>query len=467
MSFFPTPLSKPLAMHLFKSAESSQGLDGLTEEQIAGFKSAINQCLSESLSERHKNHRVSASEEKNDQLREWQNRIFSALLPAQTLHLSKYAELKNLASIPREKLPSAINQLLVRSPDRLSTFVREHIDHQSIREYWIDILPESSLVRFIWLLEPQQLRSLLNSAETLSISHLQTNSSRSEGRRELWSFLLEFFADHSGSNCTLSALNASFFKQFPPGREASNGSIRNKNASSVAVHPRPKTDKTYQLASDEDKDQLLSPLNESQPTVLVGREEKKVMHPAMRSRFKLKDSSGTTRIEDCLYIDNAGLVLVGVFLPHLFKSLNMLHTNADGKIRLRDKATFSRGVHILQYLVTGSSSTPEPLLALNKIMCGESIHASVEPRIELAEEELRMCEQLQRAVLANWTSLSNTSITGLQETFFQREGRLVQMDDGWKLTVQRKTVDILMDQVSWSFSVISQAWMPETLYVSW
>ena len=92
---------------------------------------------------------------------------------------------------------------------------------------------------------------------------------------------------------------------------------------------------------------------------------------------------------------------------------------------------------------------------------------AVERSIELTEEELRMCEQLHKAVLANWTNLSSTSITGLQEIFLQREGRLMQMDDGWKLTVQRKTVDALMDQVPWSISVISHAWMPETLYVTW
>ena len=145
----------------------------------------------------------------------------------------------------------------------------------------------------------------------------------------------------------------------------------------------------------------------------------------------------------------------------------MLHTNTEGKIRLRDKTTFSRGVHMLQYLANGSTSTPEPLLPLNKILCGESIHATIEPDIELTEEELRMCEQLHKAVISNWASLSNTSIRGLQETFLQREGRLAQTDDGWKLTVQRKTVDVLMDQVSWSISVISHAWMPETLYVTW
>lgn len=442
-ALFPTPLSRPLAENLFASAESWLRHDGLTEEQVSEFKTAINHCLSSDLSEQTKNRHTTAADELEDSLVEWQNRVFSTLLPAQILRLSKYAELKNLASISREKLPRAINQLLVRSPDNFSLFVREHIVHQPVREYWIDILPESSLVRFIWLLEPQQLRALLNSAETLASTHFEKTRGRGEGRRDLWLFLLDFFAGHSGSNCTLSAMNSAFFDHFTSEQKISNS------------------------ATEPKEDQVLTALDNNRQALLAEKEEQKIMRPTTPTRPKSKDKKGSTSIEDSLYINNAGLALIGVFLPHLFKSLDMLHTNAQGKIRLRDKATFSRAVHMLQYLVNGSTSSPEPLLVLNKILCGESIHATIERSIELTEEELRMCDQLHKAVLANWTSLSNTSINGLQETFLQREGRLVQMDDGWKLTVQRKTVDVLMDQVSWSISVISHAWMPEKLYVTW
>lgn len=170
---------------------------------------------------------------------------------------------------------------------------------------------------------------------------------------------------------------------------------------------------------------------------------------------------------ESIYIDNAGLILVGVFLPHLFKSLDMLDTSQDGKVKLRDPTAFNRGVHILQYLVDGSTSTSEPALALNKILCGESPATAVELMIELRESEIEISEQLLQAMLTRWDSLSNTSVGGLQQTFLQREGRLEQNDDGWKLTVQRKTVDVLVDQVPWRTSIISEAWMPQPIFVSW
>ena len=72
-----------------------------------------------------------------------------------------------------------------------------------------------------------------------------------------------------------------------------------------------------------------------------------------------------------------------------------------------------------------------------------------------------------RSLLANWTIVQNTSVAGLQETFLQREGRLERTSEGWKLRVQRKTVDVLVDEVPWSLSMIFHRWMPQPLQVAW
>jgi hypothetical protein len=168
-----------------------------------------------------------------------------------------------------------------------------------------------------------------------------------------------------------------------------------------------------------------------------------------------------------IYIGNAGLVLTAPFLPHLFQTLNMLHTDEDGRTRLRDQAAISRAVHLLQYLVDGSTATPEPLLVLNKILCGVATSVPVERSIELTEQEHKVCEQLLKSMIANWKIISNTSIAGLQETFFRREGRLKHVEEGWKLRVQRKTLDVLVDQIPWSVSIVYHRWMPQPLYVDW
>ncbi|HYD32430.1 MAG TPA: contractile injection system tape measure protein, partial [Azospirillaceae bacterium] len=71
------------------------------------------------------------------------------------------------------------------------------------------------------------------------------------------------------------------------------------------------------------------------------------------------------------------------------------------------------------------------------------------------------------AVLAHWTIIRNTSPTGLRETFLQREGRLERDEGRWNLTVQRKTLDVLVDQVPWGFSVVYHRWMRDPIHVSW
>ena len=170
---------------------------------------------------------------------------------------------------------------------------------------------------------------------------------------------------------------------------------------------------------------------------------------------------------DPLYIENAGLVLTGNFLPRLFQSLQMLQNMEDGGIRLRDSETASRAVHLLQYLVDGRPSAPEPLLVLNKILCGIPLSEPIDPEIEMTDRETEFCDMLLNSVIAHWEIIKGTSITGLRETFLQREGRLELSDNGWQLQVQRKTVDVLVDQIPWSFSVLHHGWMAQPVYVKW
>lgn len=171
--------------------------------------------------------------------------------------------------------------------------------------------------------------------------------------------------------------------------------------------------------------------------------------------------------EGSLYLHNGGLVLTSPFLPHFFQSLDMLVAAENGRSRFRDWERAARGVHLLQYLVDGETSAPEPLLALNKLLCGLPLAAAILPGIEVTDRERDLCGQLLRAMIANWSAIAQTSIAGLRETFLQREARLDRGSDGWHLTVQRRTVDVLVDQIPWSFSMLLLPWMPEIIRVTW
>lgn len=169
-----------------------------------------------------------------------------------------------------------------------------------------------------------------------------------------------------------------------------------------------------------------------------------------------------------IYIDNAGLILAGPFIPHLFRTLGMLEQTGSGALKLAARDGATRAVHLLQYLVTSRTATPEPLLVLNKILAGLPTGAVIGAGIEATKEETGLCDKLLSSMLANWPALSTgTSIVGLQSTFMQREGRLTFEDDKWKLKVERKTLDVLVDQVPWGFRIIYASWMPQPLHVEW
>jgi hypothetical protein len=168
-------------------------------------------------------------------------------------------------------------------------------------------------------------------------------------------------------------------------------------------------------------------------------------------------------------VANAGLVLAAPYLPHLFRKLGLLREDdgAEPRHGLRDAEAVSRGVHVLQYLVDGRTHTPEHELALNKVLCGVPLSTPVDAYIELADEERATCDHLLAAIITNWGAIPGTSTAGLRETFLQREGRLDDRDGAWRLTVQRKTLDLLVDRLPWSISVILHPWMPMRLHVTW
>ncbi|HLZ66982.1 MAG TPA: contractile injection system tape measure protein [Aliidongia sp.] len=168
---------------------------------------------------------------------------------------------------------------------------------------------------------------------------------------------------------------------------------------------------------------------------------------------------------DQIHLANAGLVLLHPFLPLFFERLGLLST--DGGALVAGLGAASKAVHLLQYLADGRLDRPASDLVLNKLLCGLDPAAPVEPAVEVGADEIALCNGLIATVVARWSNMGNISAAGLRETFLQREGTLRREGDGWTLTVQRKTVDVLLDRIPWSFAIVYQRWMREPLRVRW
>ncbi|MEM6829619.1 MAG: contractile injection system tape measure protein [Bacteroidota bacterium] len=162
------------------------------------------------------------------------------------------------------------------------------------------------------------------------------------------------------------------------------------------------------------------------------------------------------------YIRNAGLVLLWPYFTTLFKGMGWVTGDAFNSEEDRYKA-----IHFLQYLVVLDDPYDEADLVLNKLLCGLYAEDPVPTRIDFTAEEKEEADNLLKVVIQNWTVLKNTSVDGFRGTFLKKEGMLKKDYNGWKLYVERSTIDILLERLPWGYSVIKLPWLDQMMYVEW
>jgi Contractile injection system tape measure protein len=173
-------------------------------------------------------------------------------------------------------------------------------------------------------------------------------------------------------------------------------------------------------------------------------------------------TSGTGVPEDTLLIGNAGLVILAPYLPHYFEQLGMLENRV-----FKDAAAAERGVHLLQYLASRQSETPEQHLVFNKMLCGLPLESPVNAGIELSENEISISQSLLEAILQRWEIMKNSTVSNFCGAFLLREGILLEQHDRWVLHVENKAYDIVLEYLPWTISIIKLPWMDKRLEVVW
>ncbi|MXS83772.1 contractile injection system tape measure protein, partial [Nitrosomonas oligotropha] len=177
----------------------------------------------------------------------------------------------------------------------------------------------------------------------------------------------------------------------------------------------------------------------------------------------LLNRAESTGVTEEIYIENAGQVLAAPYLSRLFSVLKLVEEGA-----FVDRQAAERAVHLLQFMVNEQTQSPEFQLTLNKILCGVSTGIPICREITISVQEQETIEGLIRGMIQNWTTIGNTSISGLRETFLRRKGKLQLKEDGmWYLTVEPGVFDMLLDSLPWSFSVIKHSWMERAVHVTW
>lgn len=163
-----------------------------------------------------------------------------------------------------------------------------------------------------------------------------------------------------------------------------------------------------------------------------------------------------------LYVDMAGLVLLHPFLSMFFNQLNWTAQN-----QFSNKDCQQRAIGMLHYLATGKTNAPEYELGMAKIICGYPLQEPVPAEFDFTKEELEEADHLLTVVISRWDVLKRTSIDGLREAFLQRRGKLTNEETGMLLQVEQSSIDMLLDQLPWTLSMIKLPWMKDLLRVDW
>lgn len=350
---------------------------------------------------------------------------------------------------------AALARLFVTLADAGNRRLRDHIaalrGDRAARRRWARLLPGEGLARLVDLLAPPGFvppgTMMLLAAAWRQIapfgSHRPTDA-------ELWASLLDLAASPTPPPAT--AVVETLVTALAGDDEAAAGDLRTR-----ALH----------LARDGGHPAVAAALRRA---AIPAAAQSAPEVPKKAKTTPSEPPRPTAEPEEpdhAIYIANAGLALLNPYLPALFERLGVLTADADGKPRIAGIEAMSRAVHLLQYCADTRCDAPEPMLVLNKLLCGLPTGQPVAPAIEPRPEDLEICDGLLDAMIANWPIIGNTSRTGLRETFLQREGRLLHADGKWTLHVQRKGLDILVDQIPWSLSMIYHRWMPEPVHVTW
>lgn len=166
--------------------------------------------------------------------------------------------------------------------------------------------------------------------------------------------------------------------------------------------------------------------------------------------------------DDMVFVNNAGTILLWPFLSVFFERAGLMKAG-----QFNSPKDAYRGVHLLYYAVWKKEKPAELELALNKVLCGVKPGKPLLRDVSITDEEKQLCEEMITVVTQRWEVLKNTSPDGLRESFLQRNGKLF-VDSGIRtLVVEKKSFDMLLDQIPWSISNVRLGWMEEMLHIRW
>jgi hypothetical protein len=178
-------------------------------------------------------------------------------------------------------------------------------------------------------------------------------------------------------------------------------------------------------------------------------------------------SATQTQPEEELYpllVQHSGMILLHPFLPKLLENVGI----TDPASRRLNGFALPRAAAILHFLATGHEEIFEYELGFIKIMLGLQPTTAL-PAGEglLTQSDREEAETVLQAAISHWQALKNTSIKGLRSSFLLRQGLVREVENGWRLSVERRPFDMLLDQLPWGIGIVKLPWMSRAIFTEW
>ena len=163
-----------------------------------------------------------------------------------------------------------------------------------------------------------------------------------------------------------------------------------------------------------------------------------------------------------IIVKDAGLVLIGAYIPILFKKLEYV---VDGAF-VSDQARLQACL-LLRYIVFGDLPS-DGLYFLGNYFCGLPWNFRIPENTVLDENEKTIAESLIKSVIDNWKAIGHVSIDGFRGTFLHRDGKIEkESDEEVCLKVKQGPFDMLLDRLPWSYSMLKFKWHKKLLSTTW
>ncbi|WP_291528282.1 contractile injection system tape measure protein [Bacteroides sp. UBA939] len=202
---------------------------------------------------------------------------------------------------------------------------------------------------------------------------------------------------------------------------------------------------------------------------LQGQGESEVEETVRRVKAELKIQEDVMpvidKVPEFFLVGNAGLCL---FTPWFIRLFGMLGYLDEERNSLKNTTLKIRAVFLLQYVVYGEEREyRETELVFNRLLTGLSRHIPLPKYLPLTDEEKQTADSMVTSIKAYWSQMNGTSVEGFRQSFIARNGTLEQQEEQWSLSVEKKTHDILLNSVSWSFRKIRLPWLKKYIQVVW